>query len=45
MEAEYVAYCLAAQEVIWLRSFLQDLNLTPRIDDHVEMMFDNTATT
>ena len=33
MEAEYVAFCLAAQEAIWLRSFLQDLRLTPRADD------------
>ena len=37
MEAEYVACCLAAQEVIWLRNFLQDLNLTPRVDDPVEI--------
>ena len=43
MEAEYVACCLAAQEAIWLRSFLQDLNLTPRVDDPVEMWCDNTA--
>jgi len=25
MEAEYVTCCLAAQQAIWLRSFLQDL--------------------
>ena len=43
MEAEYVACCLAAQEAIWLRSFLQNLNLTPRVDDPVEMWCDNTA--
>ena len=43
MEAEYVACCLAAQEAIWLRKFLQDLNLTPRVDDPVEIWCDNTA--
>ena len=31
------------QEAMWLRSFLQDLNLTPRVDDPVEMLCDNTA--
>jgi len=43
MEVEYVACCLATQEAIWLRSFLQDLNLTPRVDDPVEIMRNNTA--
>jgi len=43
MEAEYVACCLATQEAIWLRSFLQDLRLTPKVDDPVELMCDNTA--
>ena len=33
MEAKYVACSLATQEAIWLRSFLQVLNLTPRVDD------------
>jgi len=43
MEAEYVAYSIATQAVTWLRSFLQDLNLTPRVDDLVELC-DNMAT-
>ena len=43
MEAEYVACSLATQEAMWLRSFLQDLNLTPRVDDHVEILCDNAA--
>jgi len=34
---------LATQEAIWLKSFLQDLRLTPRVDDPVELMCDNTA--
>lgn len=43
VEAEYVACYFAAQEAIWLRSFLYDLNLTPRVDDHVEVMCNNTV--
>jgi hypothetical protein len=43
MEAEYVACCLAAQEAVWLRNFLQDLSLTPRVDDPAEIWCDNTA--
>ena len=42
-EAEYVACCLAAQEAIWLRNFLQDLSLIPRVDDPIEIWCDNTA--
>jgi len=41
MEAEYVTCYLATQEAIWLRSFLQDLRLTPRVDDPAELMCDN----
>ena len=37
MEAEYVACRLAAQEAIWLRNFRQDLDLTPRVDDPIEI--------
>ena len=37
IEAKYVAYCLAAQDATWLMSFLQDLNLTLRVDDPVEI--------
>ena len=43
MEAEYVAYYLAIQEAIWLRSFLQDLRLTPRVNHPIEFICDNTA--
>ena len=42
IEAEYVAYCLATQKAIWLRNFLQDLRLTLRVDDLVELMCENT---
>ena len=28
---------------MWLRSFIQDLNLTPRVDDPIESLRDNTA--
>jgi len=43
MEAECVACSIATQEVIWLRSFLQDLNLTPKVDDPIELLCDSTA--
>ena len=43
MKAEYVACCLATKEAIWLRSFLQNLNITPRVDDPAEKMCNNTA--
>ena len=44
MEAEYVACGVATQGAIWLRSFPQDLSLTPRVDDPVEMLYDNATT-
>ena len=40
---EYVACSVASKEAIWLRSFLQNLNLTAIVDDPVEMLCDNTA--
>jgi len=43
MEAEYVAYSIAIKEAIWLRSFLQDLNLTPKVDDPVALLCDDTT--
>jgi len=43
MEAEYVAYYLVTQEAIWLRSFIQDLRLIPRVDDLVELICDDIA--
>jgi len=43
MEAEYVACSLGMQEAMWPRSFLQDLNLTSRADDPVEMLCNNTT--
>ena len=42
-EAEYVACSIATQEAMWLRSFLQDLNLTLKIDEPVELLCDNTT--
>ena len=44
MEAECVACSIGTQEAMWLKSFLQDLNLTSRVDDLVEMLYGNTAT-
>jgi len=45
MEAEYVPYSVAAQEVMWFMSCLPDLDLSPRVHDPVEKLRDNTATT
>ena len=42
IEVEYGACCLAAQEVTWLRSCLQDLNLIPRVNGPVKMLYDDT---
>ena len=43
MKAEYVACYLATHEAIWLRSFLQDLDFTPGVNDLVEILCNNTA--
>ena len=42
-EAEYVACSIATQEAMWLRSFLQDLNLTPKVDNPIKLLCDNTT--
>ena len=44
METEYVACSSVTQEAIWPRSFLQDLNLTPKVDDRIELLCGNTTT-
>jgi len=44
VEVECIAYSIATQEAIWLRSFLLDLNLTPKVNDPIELLCDNTAT-
>jgi len=41
LEAKYVACFLATQEAIWLMSFLQDLNLTSRVSDPIEIWCNN----
>jgi len=41
MEAECVVYSLAAQKAIWVSNFLQNLNLTPIVDDLIETLCDN----
>ena len=43
MKAEYVARSIASQEAIWLRSFLQNLNLTSKVDDLVTLLGDDTT--
>ena len=39
--AKYVSYSVATQEAMWLRSFLQDLDLTLKLDHPIEMLCDN----
>jgi len=43
MQAEYVACSVAIQEEIWLRSFLQDFNITPKVDDLAKLFCGNIA--
>ena len=43
MEAAYVACSIATQVAIWLRSFLQDLNLTLKVDNPVALLCDDTT--
>ena len=42
MKASYVAYYLTTQEVIWLMSFLWDLNLNPRVYDPIDTICNST---
>jgi len=43
MEGEYVALSIGTQEAIWLRLFLQNLNLTTKVDDPVALLYDDTT--
>jgi len=43
MEAKYVACYLDTQKAIWLKSLLQDLSLTHRVDNPIKLMYDNIA--
>ena len=43
MEAEYVACSAATQDAIWLRSFLQHLEIVKSALDPVTIFYDNTA--
>jgi hypothetical protein len=44
MEAEYVTYSVAIQDVIWLKSFLYYLKIIKSTSDSVIIYYDNTAT-
>lgn len=43
MESEFVACSVAVQEAIWLRRFLQSLDITGHLDKAVVIYCDNTA--
>ena len=44
METGYIARSIATQEAIWLRHFLQNINLTIKVDDTVALLCDDTTT-
>ncbi|KAL0546872.1 hypothetical protein IC582_016790 [Cucumis melo] len=41
MEAEYIATCGAAKEVVWLRKFLHDLEVVPNMNLPITLYCDN----
>jgi len=43
MEAEYVTCTAAVQEVVWLKAFIQNLDVTPHNNESVVIYSDNTA--
>ena len=43
MEAEYVAACEAAKEVVWLRQFLIDLEMVPSANMQITIYCDNSG--
>ena len=43
MEAEYVAACEAAKEAVWLRKFLNDLEIVPNMELPITLYCDNSG--
>ena len=43
MEAEYVAACEAAKEAVWLRKFLNDLEVVPNMNLPIALYCDNSG--
>ena len=44
MEAEYIAASEAAKEAVWLKNFLRDLEVFPRINKPITLYYDNSGT-
>ena len=42
-EAEYVAASEAAKEAVWLRKFLQDLEVVPAVTAPFKLFYDNSG--
>ena len=42
MKAEYVAACEAEKEVVWLRKFLNDLEIVPNMELPITLYYDNS---
>ena len=43
MEAEYIAACEAAKEVVWLKKFFTDLEVVPNMDKPIVLYCDNSG--
>ena len=43
MEAEYVAACEAAKEVVWLKKFFTDLEVVPNMSKPITLYCDNSG--
>ena len=43
MEAEYIAACEAAQEAVWLKKFITDLEVVPNMDKPIVLYCDNSG--
>ena len=43
MEAEYIAACEAAKEVVWIQNFITGLGVVPSIADPIDLYCDNNG--
>ena len=43
MEAEYIAACEVAKEVVWLKKFITDLKVVPNMDKPIVLYCDNSG--
>nr|GEU83566.1 retrovirus-related Pol polyprotein from transposon TNT 1-94 [Tanacetum cinerariifolium] len=43
-ESEYIAACEASKEAIWMKNFIGDLGVVPKVQDPIEIFYDNKNT-